>query len=240
MKARTSRRIGSLIAGIAAVLAASVATAGAQAGDPILYDVDPPIQLTAPGNQVEMTFTISDFPPCADDNLTTLDSLDFTLSDLSGMSTIHGFSDSEPPGTVSSNLSPDSTALTLLFDSAVLCENPSGAPPPTTKSVTVVVTLDVPAEVPLGTLLSLEGVARGFATPPNQDYTAERTGFVLVAEPPPPPPPPTPPPAPGDGGTGPGGGTSGGGTSGGGGTGAAGPGSAMAATAVRATARFTG
>jgi hypothetical protein len=236
MKARTRRRVGSLLVGVAAlVLAVSVGTAAAQAGDPIVYDVDPPLQLTTPGTQVGITFTISDFPPCADDNLVTLDSLDFTLSDPSGMSTIQGFSDSEPPGTVSSTLSPDMTQLTLLFDSAFLCENPPGAPPPTTKSVTVVVTLDVAAAVPLGTLLSLEGVARGFAAPPNQDYTAERTGFILVAETPPPPPPP-PPPGPGDGGTG-----SDGGAGVGAGTGSVGGAQrAPAATAVRGTARFTG
>jgi hypothetical protein len=236
MKGRTRLRgpAGSLLAGVAALLlAASVGTAGAQAVIPIVYDVTPPLQLTTPGTQVGITFTISDFPPCADGDLLTLDSLDFTLTDPSGLSTIAGFSDSEPAGSVSSNLSPDMTALTLLFDSAVLCENPPGAPPPKTKSVTVVVTLAVPAQVPLGTLLSLEGDARGFVSPPNEDYTASRTGFVLVAETPPPPPPP-PPPAPGDG--------AGAGAPADGGAGSVSgvtP-NAVAATAVRATPRFIG
>jgi hypothetical protein len=85
MQARTSRRIASLVAGIPALgLAASTGTAGAQAADPIVYNVEPPIQLTLPGTQVGITFTISPVPPCADGNLargfTVRPNQDYTLA----------------------------------------------------------------------------------------------------------------------------------------------------------------
>jgi hypothetical protein len=228
MKTPTRPRRGTAAAlAVAAtlVVVATVGTAGAQAVEPIVFTVTPPSQTTTPGTQVGVTFTVSDLPPCGADDIVTLDSLDFELSDPSGLSTIAGFSTSEPPGTVSSNLSPDMTALTLLFDSAFPCSEG------VTESITVVVTIDVPAGVPLGTQLSLDGVARGFASPPDDDYTVERTGFVLVA-------PDLPPPPPDPGGNG--GGSSGGGGSAGGGAGAAAPGSAVAATPVSATPRFAG
>jgi hypothetical protein len=195
---------------------------------PVVFTLTPPAQTTEPGSQVQATFTIADTPPCGADHITTLDSLDVELSDPSGLSTIAGFSTSEAPGTVSDNLSPDMTALTLLFDSAFPCME--GA----TESITVVVTLNVPAGVPSGTQLDLEGDARGFADPPGTDYLLTRTGLVLVEEPPPPPPPPSTDPG-GNGGEpavgGPGS-TPVGATSRGG--------APAAATPVRATARFTG
>jgi hypothetical protein len=248
-RTRSPRRTGRVLAGgvAAVVVAGSLGTAGGQVVDPIVFTVDPPVQLTLPGTQVTLTFTVSDLPPCADGDLVTLDSLDFLLTDPSDLSTIDGdFSTTEPSGTYSATLSPDMEALTILFDSAILCENPSGPLPPSTKSVTVDVTLDVPAGVPLGTQLSLRGDARGFNSP--TDYFAQRTGFVLVAETPPPPP---------EGGNGsPGGGAPGGGTTGGSPSGNPSSGSpsgdgavtgvtqltrpAAAATPVRGTARFTG
>jgi hypothetical protein len=92
--------------------------------------------------------------------------------------------------------------------------------------------------VPLGTVLSLKGVARGFTVPPNQEYTLARTGFVLVGElPPPPPPPPSPPPEPDNGSDGAGVGV---GVGTGPGSVAVVPQQAPAATAVGAAARFTG
>jgi hypothetical protein len=224
---RWSARI--LAVGSALLVAASVSTAGARAVDPIVYDVTPPLQLTTPGNQVGITFTIADTPPCGNEETTTLDSLDFELTDPSGLSTIASFTTSEPPGSVSSNLSPDMRALTLLFDSAFPCLNG------VTESITVVVTLDVPAGVPSGTQLTLEGDARGFAAPPGTDYVLTRTGLVLVAPDIPRLPPPPPPDPGGNGGLG-----SGGGGSTGGGAIAAPSGSAVAATAVSATPRFTG
>jgi hypothetical protein len=83
------------------VVVATVGTAGAQATDPIVFAVNPPSQTTTPGTQVDLTFTVSDDPPCADSSITTLDSLDFTLADPSGLPTIDSFTTSEPPGTVS-------------------------------------------------------------------------------------------------------------------------------------------
>jgi hypothetical protein len=229
--ARSRRWSARVLAAVPAlVVAASISTAGAQAVDPIVYDVTPPIQLTTPGSQVGITFTISDLPPCVAGSLVSLDSLDFQLTDPSMLSTIDSFTVSEPPGTVSSNLSPDMKALSLLFDSAFPCLD-DGA----TEAITAVVTLDVPAAVPLGTQLSLEGVARGFASPPDEDYVTERTGLVLVAPDIPPLPPPPPPDPGGNGGDG-----AGGGGSAGGGAIAAPSGSAVAATAVSATPRFAG
>jgi hypothetical protein len=168
---------------------------------------------------------VSDVPPCWSDDITTLDSLDVGLTDPSLLSTIDSFTTTEPPGTYASNLSPDMRTLTILFDSAFPCLDG------TTESISVVVTLDVPSGVPSGTQLTLDGDARGFATPPGDDYLAQRTATVLVQNPPPPPPP-TPDPPDDDGG----------GPAGGGGA-APVPGrgaTAVAATAVRATARFTG
>ena len=228
--ARSRRWSARVLAAVPAlVVTASISTAGAQAGDPIVFDVTPPIQLTTPGSQVGITFTISDLPPCVAGSLVSLDSLDFQLTDPSGLGTIDSFTVSEPPGTVSSNFSPDMKALSLLFDSAFPCLDDG-----TTEVITAVVTLDVPAAVPLGTQLQLQGDARGFASPPDENYLAERTGLVLVV-PDIPPLPPLPPPDPGgNGGEGAGGGSAGGGAI------AAASGSAVAATAVSATPRFAG
>jgi hypothetical protein len=177
-----------LVAATALVAAASVGTAGAQATEPIVFTVSPPSQTTTPGTQVDLTFTVSDVPPCADANITTLDSFDFTLTEPSGLATIDSFTISEPAGTYSENFSPDMKALTILFDSAFPCQNPSGAPPAVTETITAVVTIDVPGGVPPGTQLSLAGDARGFAqdAQTSGDYQLRRTGTVLVTAPPPP------------------------------------------------------
>jgi hypothetical protein len=143
------------------------------------------------------------------------------------LSTIDSFTVSEPPDTVASNISPDGRALTLLFDSAFPCQNG------TTETITVVVTVDVPSGVPSGTQRTLEGDARGFASPPGNDYLLTRTGLVLVEEAPPPPPPPSTDPG-GNGGAPAGGGP--GSTP----TGATGGVGAPAAAAVAATPRFAG
>jgi hypothetical protein len=190
MKAPTRPRRGTaaLLAVAALVVIASVGTAGAQVVEPIVFTVSPPSQTTTPGTQVDLTFTVSDVPPCADANITTLDSLDFTLADPSGLPTIDSFTVSEPPGTYSPVFTPDMRTLTILFDSAFPCENAPGAPPAVTETITVVVTIDVPAGVAPGTQLSLHGDARGFAQDPQTsgDYQIRRTGTVLVTAPPPP------------------------------------------------------
>jgi hypothetical protein len=181
VRARPGSWVGRVAAGVAAaVVAASVGTAGAQTGDPIAFDVDPPSQTTAPGTQVDVTFTVSDIPPCVAGTFVSLDSLDFGVSDPSGLSTIASFSDSETPGTVAAVFSPDMKSLSLLFDSAFPCLDDG-----TTEVITVVVTLTIPAGVPSGTQLTLTGDARGFADPPSDDYLLQRTATVLVASPPP-------------------------------------------------------
>jgi hypothetical protein len=123
--------------------------------DPIAFGVSPPSQTTTPGTQVEITFTVSDVPPCVAGNLTSLDSLDFAVSDPSGLSTIASFTVSEPAGTYDGVFSSDMKALTLLFDSAFPCMNG------TTETITVVVTVDVPRGVPSGTQLTLHGNGGG-------------------------------------------------------------------------------
>jgi hypothetical protein len=174
---------------------------------------------------------VSDFPPCGSDDTTTLDSLDFELTDPSGLSTIDSVTSNEDD--VSVNISPDGRALTLLFGDAFPCLNG------TTETTTVVIALNVPAGVPSGTQLTLDGDARGFASPGEGDYLLQSTATVLVEDPPPPPPPPD----PGDGS---GDGTGDGSTPGAGAAPGAGAGTvsgvtpAAAATSVRATARFTG
>ncbi|HEY3096410.1 MAG TPA: hypothetical protein VGK05_06195 [Acidimicrobiia bacterium] len=206
-----------------------MATAGPPAVDPALVTVNSP-QVTEPGNQITFTFTISDVPPCGANEIVSLDSADFVLTDPSGLSTVAGFTTNQPPGTISSNLSPDGTMLTLLFDSAFPCSNATTAP------VVIDVTIDVPAGVPLGSILTLDGSFRGFATSTNQDYLVEGQGLALVAESASPSPPPssTPPATPGDGS---------GGDAAASGTSVSVTGvtpSAAVATAVRSTARFTG
>jgi hypothetical protein len=191
MKTPTRPRRGTaalLAVAAALVVAASVGAAGAQATDPIVFTVSPPSQTTTTGTQVDLTFTVSDAPPCADGSLTSLDSLDFAVSDPSGLSTIASFTTSEPPGTVNAVFAPDMRSLAILFDSAMPCENAPGAPPAVTETITVVVTIDVPAGVPPGTQLSLHGDARGFAQDPQTsgDYQIRRSGTVLVTAPPPP------------------------------------------------------
>jgi hypothetical protein len=128
---------------------------------------------------------------------------------------------------VSINNSPDGRAVTLLFASAFPCSNG------TTETITVALTLNVPAGVPSGTQLIITGDARGFASPGDGDYFLRRTATVLVEDPPPPPPPPD----PGDGS---GDGTGDGAAPGAGAGTASGVTPAAAATSVRATARFTG
>jgi hypothetical protein len=232
---RTLWLVAGLVTVVSAVGGGPATSVGAQAGDPVVVTVNSPL-VTQPGSQVTFTFTISDVPPCGANEITTLDSADFVVTDPSGLSTIAGFTTNQGPGSVSSNLSPDKKALTLLFDSAFPCDMG------TTSQVTIDVTIDVPAAVPLGTTLTLDGTFRGFGTSANSDYTVEAQGVALVAEPAAPP---TPPPAGGNG------------SAGNGGNGAspsAGvvPGSSRpeavtsvsqpvaAATPVRATARFTG
>ncbi|MGH9015889.1 MAG: hypothetical protein ACRDZ1_18405, partial [Acidimicrobiia bacterium] len=65
----SSSRVGRVVAGVAVlVAAASVGTAAAQAGDQVVFDVTPPAQTTAPGTQVDVTFAVSDVPPCGSDD----------------------------------------------------------------------------------------------------------------------------------------------------------------------------
>jgi hypothetical protein len=168
---------------VVGVLTGLVGTATAQTGDPVLFDVTPPTQTTAPGTTVDVTFTVSDVPPCDDANLVTLDSLDFTVT--GGQSTIASFTTSEPGGSYGASFSPDATSLSILFDEGLPCENSPGPPPAETESITVVVTVNVPAGVPSGTQVTLTGDARGFSTPPDDEYLLQRTATVLVQIPPP-------------------------------------------------------
>jgi hypothetical protein len=220
-----------LLVGTAALVVASFGPAGAQSVDPIAFGVSPPSQTTTPGTQVEITFTVSDVPPCVAGNLTSLDSLDFAVSDPSGLSTIASFTVSEPAGH--------------------FCQQHvsgrAGADDPLRLGLPVDEQHDRddhrrgdrgrPEGGASGTQLTLQGDARGFAAPPGNDYLLTRTGLVLVEEAPPPPPPPSTDPG-GNGGGPPVGGEPGStpaGASGGLRTPAA-----ATATPVRATPRFAG